>query len=108
MAQNLVEVTITAQNQFSDAVKVRGSFNFSIFDGGSATVSIYRSFDYANNPSSPTWLLIRQYVYTGTNVSVEDFESEGAYYRTGVETGDYTSGTIKMRIGNTPPSQGRN
>ena len=83
--------TITAQNTFSDPVRLTGFFNLSITGTFVATVTVQRSFD-----NQATW----QDVDTFTK-STEDFgmEPEVCWYRAGVKTGDFTSGTINVRLG---------
>lgn len=89
---------IEAQNTFTTAMQVVRSngngcreFTISIWGTFSATVTVQRSFD-----GGTTWLDVAQYT-----VPVEDFGSEptDALYRIGVKTGEYTSGTVNVRIG---------
>ena len=84
--------SILAQNTFTGAIKVRGLFNLSLSGTWVATVHIQRSFD-----SGTTWLDVASYT-----ANIEDLGDEpeaGVLYRAGVKTGNYTSGTVVLRIG---------
>ena len=82
---------IEAENVFSRNLGVSGNFNLSIWGTFVATVTLQRSFD-----SGTTWLDIATYT-----APIEDagFGYGPAIYRVGVKTGDYTSGTINVRLG---------
>lgn len=86
----LDEASITAQNTFSDGVKVYGDFNISISGTFVATVWVQRSFDGTN------WLDVESFT-AGTQK--RGFESErDVRYRIGVKTGGFTSGTVTVRV----------
>lgn len=83
--------TITAADQFTDPVRLTGFFNLSISGTFVGTLTVQRSFD-----NQATW----QDVDTFTSV-IEDFgmEPEVCWYRAGVKTGEFTSGSITVRLG---------
>ena len=82
---------IGAENIYTDVVSFVGEFNLSIWGTFVATVTLQRSFDNGTN-----WLDIATYT-----APIEDagFGYGPAIYRAGVKTGDYTSGTINVRLG---------
>ena len=83
--------SITAQNTFTDSLGLHGSFNISISGTWSATVTVQRSFD-----SGTTWLDVESFT---ANTEQYGFEPEdGVLYRAGVKTGNFTSGTVVLRI----------
>ena len=85
---------ITGQNQYTDSMKtslVRRNFNTSVWGTFVATVTVQRSFDNGN-----TWLDVEVFTEPGEWVGVE---TERCIYRAGVKTGNYTSGTINIRLG---------
>ncbi len=85
--------SITAQNTFSDELAVQGYFNISILGiagGTEVTVQRQTGVDGAS--------------YTDVDSFTEDVESysyepEIVLYRIGVKTGDFGSGTCKVRLG---------
>lgn len=83
--------TITAQNQWTDPVRLTGFFNLSITGTFAATVTVQRSFD-----EMATW----HDVDTFTKPT-EDYgmEPEVCWYRAGVKTGEFTSGSTTVRLG---------
>lgn len=101
VSTKVITKALTGDNQFSNPGFFFGKFNFSLKNSGTATVKIYRLFDdeVSGQPNnSAGWYLVKSYIYTGTHVSVTDEEIEGAWYRFGIETSEYTSGTIDGRI----------
>ncbi len=87
----IVTKAISAENTFSDAVRCRGYFNISIYGTFSATITVQRSFD-----DGSTWLDVDDFTAASESVGLE---AEIAKYRIGVKTGNYTSGTVNVRIG---------
>lgn len=88
----LVTASITAQNTFSDGLYVEGGFNLSISGTFSATVTVQRSFDQGS-----TWRDVDTFT-----APIETFGTDPepvVVYRAGVKTGDFTSGTVDIRIG---------
>lgn len=87
----LASKTITAQNTFTDPVQLTGYFNLSISGTFVATVTVQRSFD-----EMVTW----NDVDTFTSPAEEyGMETEVCWYRAGVKTGAFTSGSITVRLG---------
>jgi len=86
----IASASITAQNTFTDAARLEGYFNISISGTFAATVTVQRSID------NSTWVDVDSFTapYEGTG-----FDPEFMWYRVGVKTGDYTSGTVVARIG---------
>lgn len=83
---------LAAQNTYSNALQVEaGHFNFSIYGTWAGTVTLQRSFDGGN-----TWLDVGAYT---ENTELAGYEPEGALYRAGIKTGEYTSGQANVRIG---------
>lgn len=84
--------TITAQNEFTDWMQVIGDkFRVSISGTWSATVTIQCSFD-----AGETILDVESFT---SNIQKFGEEPEGGvYYRLGVKTGNFTSGTAEVRI----------
>jgi hypothetical protein len=86
----LVTASIIAQNTFSDAVRLEGYFNISLSGTWVATVTVQRSID------NSTWVDVKTYTLIAEEVG---FEPEFMWYRVGVKTGAYTSGTVVVRLG---------
>lgn len=86
----LASKTITGANSFTDPVRLAGFFNLSISGTFVATLTVQRSFD-----NQVTW----QDVDTFT-APTEDYgmEPEVCWYRAGVKTGDFTSGSLVVRL----------
>jgi len=91
MTQFKTTASLTAQNTFSDAVKVHGEFNLSLSGTWAATVFVQRSYD-----DGSTWLDVES--YTANTEQVGSSPEEDVLVRFGVKTGGYTSGTIVGRI----------
>jgi hypothetical protein len=87
----LVSANITAQNTFTEPVRLEGYFNLSLSGTWAATVTVQRSIDGATN-----WVDVDTFT-----APTEDygFEPEFMYYRVGVKTGGFTSGTVVVRLG---------
>ena len=82
--------SIAAQNTFTDAVQLEGNFNVSISGTFTATVVVQRS------PDNTNWYDVNSFTapFEGTG-----FDPEIIWYRIGVKTGGYTSGTVVVRLG---------
>lgn len=90
MSLGKVKASISAENTFSEWIHLKGPFNFSLSGTWTATVTLQRSFDGGTTPLD-----------TDTkSANTEDIGDavEGALYRFGVKTGDYTSGTVVGRL----------
>ena len=91
MGVAVITRSIAAENLFTDPAKLTGFFNISLSGAWNATVTVQRSFDQGS-----TWFDVETFV---GNAQEYGFEPEGGIvYRVGVKTGEYTSGTIVMRL----------
>lgn len=95
----LVSASIAAQNTFTDAVRLGKDFNISIQGTFSATVTVQRSYDNTN------WYDVESFSAATEKIG---FEPEYIWYRIGVKTGAYTSGTAVVRIGQADTNLTRN
>ena len=86
----LTSASLSAENTFTNTVTHEGYFNLSITGTFVATVTVQRSFDGSN------WNDVDSFTTATEQVG---FEPESIYYRAGIKTGDYTSGTINIRLG---------
>jgi hypothetical protein len=85
----IVSASIGAQNTFTDSIKLSGPFDLSISGTFVGTVTVQRSYD--NN----SW----KDVDTFTSPTEDyGFQPEIAWYRAGIKTGAYTSGTAVVSI----------
>ena len=91
MGVAVITRSIAAENLFTDSVKLTGFFNISLSGTWSATVTVQRSFDQGN-----TWFDVESFT---VNTEQYGLEPEfGVYYRVGVKTGNFTSGTVVTRL----------
>ena len=91
MGVAVITRSIAAENLFTDPVRLTGFFNISLSGAWSATVTVQRSFDQGS-----TWFDVETFV---SNTQEYGFEPEGGvYYRIGVKTGNFTSGTVVARL----------
>lgn len=88
----LVEKAVTAENTFSDGLYTEGAFNLSISGTFVATVTVQRSFDQGS-----TWRDVD--TFTAPIETYGNDPEPVVVYRAGVKTGDFTSGTVNIRIG---------
>ena len=86
----LTSASLSAQNTFTDTVTHEGYFNLSITGTFAATVTVQRSFNGSD------WHDVDSFTGPAEEVG---FEPESIYYRAGIKTGDYTSGTVNIRLG---------
>lgn len=93
-------VNVTAQNQFtSPSIKVTGtgsqrSLTINISGTWVATVTLQQSVGVDGS-----WVDFSNYTTNQTNLSVSDgLDNQIVYYRIGVKTGNYTSGTATCQI----------
>jgi hypothetical protein len=86
----IASASIEAENTFTTGVQLEGNFNISISGTFAATVVVQRSTDNSN------WYDVNSFTapFEGTG-----FDPEIMYYRIGVKTGGYTSGTAVVRLG---------
>lgn len=90
--------TITAENQWTGTLDLIGFFNYSAQGTYVATVTLQRSFD------GSTWEDVDSDTAPFSLVGFEPlapfkFSKPTIKYRIGVKTGDFTSGSISVRIG---------
>jgi len=92
--------SIAAANTFTSAIEVNGTGNTRIFTVDisgtfSATVTLQRSLDSSTGP----WTDVHTWTATTTAESYDDgLDNFQAWYRIGVKTGDYTSGTATTTL----------
>ncbi len=85
----IVSASIGAQNTFTDSIKLSGPFDLSISGTFVGTVTVQRSYD------NSSW----KDVDTFTSPSEEyGFQPEIVWYRAGIKTGAYTSGTAVVSL----------
>jgi hypothetical protein len=82
--------SIAAQNTFTTPVKLDGYFNVSVSGNFVGTVTLQRSDD------NSTWVDVETFVDTFEG---SGFEPESIWYRIGIKTSEYTSGTAVVRLG---------
>jgi len=88
----MAEKDISAENTFSDGLYTEGDFNLSISGTFVATITVQRSFDKGS-----TWRDVDTFTAPIETYGVDP--EPVVVYRAGVKTGDYTSGTVSIRIG---------
>ena len=93
-----VSATITAQNTFSDPIRVTGLDNgrvFSIVITGTwaATVVLQRSVGEVGD-----WTDVTSYTTNQSTTYDDTLDNQIIYYRIGVKTGGFTSGTITAQL----------
>ena len=84
-----VTADITAQNTFTDKIQVIGHFNLSISGTWAATVTVQRSWNGTD------WFDVDTFT---SNYEGVGFDAEEVYYRVGVKTCEFTSGTVAVRL----------
>jgi hypothetical protein len=82
-------VSAAAQNTFSSGIQIVGSFDVSISGTFVGTVTVQRSDD------NSTWRDVKGYVSAAEEVG---YDPVLTYYRIGIKTGNYTSGTATAFI----------
>lgn len=93
-----VEIDVTAEDQFSTEIRVIGTGTqrrISITRAGTwtATVTLQRSVD---EPGA--WVDVATYTSNGTTNYTDGLDNQIIYYRVGVKTGDFTSGTAELSM----------
>ena len=96
----LVESSISGEDQWSDPIRVIGTaaqreFTYTISGTWSGTVKIQRS---AESPGS--WVDVAGLSFTGNSSSTyrDGLSNQIIYYRIGIKTGGYTSGTVSVSL----------
>ena len=99
-------VSVTAENQFSDSIRVTGvnaQRAFSIFITGTwvATVTLQQSTD------DTTWVdaISGSYTTNAADAYDDTLDNQIIYYRIGVKTGGFTSGTVEASLNYSSGSQ---
>ena len=87
----MVTETITAQNTYTDSIDIPADY-FSVSVQGTfvATVTLQRSFN-----GGTTWYDVDTFTSAGEYIGQEP---EGCKYRIGVKTGEFTSGSVTVRL----------
>ena len=85
-----VTKAITGENQWTDAIEVRGGFDLSIDGSFVATVTVQRSFD-----GGVSWGDVDTFT---APIETYGVQPHSALYRVGVATGDYTSGALGVAL----------
>ena len=94
MAKQKATATLTAQNTFTDEKVFEGDFNLSIIGTAMVgTLTLSRSFD-----DGATFVPVA--TYTADAQKVVKSPESGIVHKIGFETGDYTSGSVDVRLSN--------
>lgn len=95
-----VQKSITAQNVFSDSIRITGVDATRIFtivvtglSGTGSTVTLQRSLDAVGS-----WVDVESYVVDTTKTLNDALNNQIAFYRIGVKTGNYVAGTIVVSL----------
>lgn len=91
MTQKLTTRTVTAANQFTDAVGLVGYFNLSVSGIWVGTVTVQRSYD-----SGSTWFDVDTWIANTQEYGLEP--ERGIQYRVGIKTDEFTSGSCVLRL----------
>lgn len=97
-----VSASVTAENSFTNAIEVTGidsgkalrAFTIAISGTWSGTVTLQRSFDSDTGP----WTDVSTYTANTTTSYDDALDNADVWYRIGVKTGDFTSGTIDISL----------
>lgn len=107
----IVQSALAAENTFTDYIKVEGvkskdnndrQFTIDITGTFSATVQLQRSY---GNPGN--WVDVNGQSWTATTAGTtyaDKFDNQVVYYRAGIKTGAYTSGTATVKLTYEPGS----
>ena len=96
-----VTTSITAENTFTNAIQVTGVDAQRVFSvtvdedaAGTATFTLQRSLDSDAGP----WTDVKTWTADTTETYDDGLDNQIAWYRIGVKTGDYTSGTHTVTL----------
>jgi len=90
----LTSKTISAQNTFTDPIKIQSSyFSLSLQGLTDSIVTVQKSYD-TNAPTN--WIDVDTFTTSSEEVG---FDPENVYYRAGIKTGNYGSDTVTIRFG---------
>lgn len=84
-----VTASLSAENTFTSSIDLVGHFNLSISGTFVATVTVQRSFDNTN------WFDVDTFT---SPIETYGFDPSQVYYRAGIKTGAYTSGTAVISL----------
>lgn len=84
-----VTSSLSAENTFTDPLNLVGHFNLSISGTFVATITVQRSFDKTN------WFDVDTFT---APIETYGFDPSQLYYRAGIKTGAYTSGTAVVSL----------
>lgn len=95
----VTKIITTDTGEFTDPLSIpaltdpqkKTSFNLSVSETFEATITVQRRFDEG------TWLDVETFTEPGEFIG-DEIESN-VEYRAGVKTGDFTSGTVELRLG---------
>jgi hypothetical protein len=93
----IVQASVTAQDTFTNSILVTGispsrAFTYSIAGSWVATVTLQRSTDDA------TWVDVSTFVANDSASFDDGLSNVEYYYRIGVKTGGFTSGTVQLGL----------
>lgn len=86
--------SISSENSFTDWVCLKSVFSLSISGTWAGTVTVQRSFD-----KGTTAFDIEDYSGNIETIGIAAPKTVDVYYRAGIKTGNYTSGTAVVKIG---------
>lgn len=95
----VVEATLSGEGQYSDYIRVIGTGasqrQFTVVRTGTwtATITLQRS-----NGEPGSWVDVTTYTGNGTATVNDGLDNQITYYRVGIKTGDYTSGSADVTI----------
>ena len=94
-----VTASITAENTFTNAIRITGVeadriFTIQAIGSFTATVTLQRSLDSESGP----WTDVETYTTSTIKTLDDSLDNQIAWYRIGVKTGDYTSGTVTATL----------
>ncbi len=84
-----VTSSLSAEDTFTDPLNLVGYFNLSISGTFVATITVQRSFDKTN------WFDVDTFT---APIETYGFDPSQLYYRAGIKTGAYTSGTAVVSL----------
>ena len=91
MGQRLQTRAISAENLYTDSAEIQGYFNVGISGTWAGKVTVQRSFDLGS-----TWFDVATWT---SNTQEYGYEPERkVYYRAGIKTGEFVSGTAVVRL----------
>ncbi len=97
-AGQVVEADISSEDTFSNYIRVTGvgdarEFNITLSGTWVGTVSVQRSIGDVG-----AWATVQTHTVNGSYVYDENLDNQIVYYRIGIESGNYTSGTAELML----------